>query len=375
MFDAVDNYMRGTLLGSFVADRQGKLWAEVGAWAYANPTGSFLPIQSLEKRDWLGEPSLEERFTPPVSFLELGGVAYSGSSTGTFSAFISNAPGSVPNTRGNVDTRQGLALGSQAQLNTLTGNIFANENSRYPNIELDLAGNYRQLDIAPQVTLDVDIAPADTTRNISLHAPYLVESLQWGYDSRSKVMLPQAGLISVINGIDGETITIPDVPDGGGYGGFAGGFNFNPSLGLGFPPFFSTLSNLSIWKGEGTFATDGAFDSPILLDTLVFNYGTDISPGTPSSFPTILSAGVYCINLNFTVTNTDDQQLNIRIKNGSSTLRILYYLVPLIPTNFTISYTEYFYFAAGSVLAVLTGAAVAGSAGTFNSTIQKVFVE
>ena len=86
IFDAVDNYMRGTLLGTFVADRQGKLWAEVGAVATTNPTGSFLPIQEITKRDWTGEPSIRQQLTPPMSFIELGGVAYSGTTTGTYSA-------------------------------------------------------------------------------------------------------------------------------------------------------------------------------------------------------------------------------------------------------------------------------------------------
>jgi len=119
MFDAIDNYMRGTLVGSVVADRQNKIWAEVDAKAYSNPTGSFLPIQSFTKRDWQGEPSIQRAMTTPISYLEMGGVAYSGTTTGTFSALIGCAPGETPNTRGRVERVQGLALASQTQLNQL----------------------------------------------------------------------------------------------------------------------------------------------------------------------------------------------------------------------------------------------------------------
>ena len=58
LFDAVDNYMRNALLGTLVSDRQGKLWVEVGAYMYDNPTGSFPPIMTIERRDWMNEPNI-----------------------------------------------------------------------------------------------------------------------------------------------------------------------------------------------------------------------------------------------------------------------------------------------------------------------------
>lgn len=228
LFDAIDNYMRTSLLGKLCADRQGKLWAEVGAYGSTNPTGTFPPIQSIIKRDWIGEPDIEERFIKPTSFIEMGGVSYDGSG---FGAYLSQAPGNAPGTRGRVDNFTGLTVEGQAHLNEITGHMFANMNSQYPSIDLDLAGNYRQLDIAPQETVRMDISPVDTNRGITINSPYLIDSMTWKYDSKNKVMLPSAGLISLVNGRAGETVLIPEIPDEGGFdiGGGFGGFPSFPS--------------------------------------------------------------------------------------------------------------------------------------------------
>lgn len=271
LFDAVDNYMRTALMGEFVADRQGKMWAEVGAVAYTNPTGSFVPIQTIDKRDWIAEPSIVQQLTSTMSFVELGGVAYSGSTTGTFSAFLSQAPGTTPSYRGTTESIQGLTLESQAQLNQLSGNVFALRNAKYPTIEFSLAGNFRQFDIAPITAVDVNIASNDTNLGSAIHAPYTIESMSWGYSSANKVMLPTTGLGALVNGTAGETVTIPDIPEGGGFtANFDGsGFKFNPGA---FPAFLGGFTNQSIWQGEGTFATDIATNLPLQVTQVNFSY-------------------------------------------------------------------------------------------------------
>ena len=221
ILDAIDNYMRSALEGKVVADLQGRVYAEVGAWVTSNPTGSYPTIMSITRRDWLGEPSIVERLSPPISFLERGGVAYSGPVTGTFSALISSAPGSVPAFRGGEDKNQGMTLASQTQLNELTGNLLANKNSQFPEISMRMAGNYRNFDIAPQNTVAMDILSTDNNRQIEIHAPYIIDKISWIYDVKNKVRIPEVSFISLINGPTGETVTIPPVEDIS----FGGGFN------------------------------------------------------------------------------------------------------------------------------------------------------
>lgn len=305
LFDAVDNYMRTALVGDVVADRQGKLWAEVGAVAYTNPTGSFPPIQTIDKRDWIGEPVIQQRLVPEKSFIEMGGVAYSGSTTGTFSAFISQAPGATPGYRGSTENIQGLTLESQAQLNTLAGNVLANQNAKYPSVDLSLAGNFRQFDIAPLNTVDVNIASDDTNLGVNIHAPYLVDSMAWSYSSSNKLMLPNMGLISLVNSqADGQTITIPDTPDGGGFSDFGGGINFNPGA---FPPYLSSLFGIQgVWKG---FSTIGFSTSANPATTNVgFPFTTTFESNNTFINPidlTFLRGGVYLIDSYYEITGVD----------------------------------------------------------------------
>jgi hypothetical protein len=233
IFDSVDNYLRTTLIGSLSADRQNKLWGEVNPWAYPNPTGSFAPIQDILKRDWIGEPNIEVRNSIPLSYLEMGGVAYYGAGGG-FSALLSCAPGETPNTRGSVERAQGLALESQLQLNELVGHLYANKTYKYPKIEMDMSGNYTHFDIAPHEAVRMNILAGDTNSNVEIVSPYIIDAISWKYDPKEKVLLPSITAMSLINGRPGDTIIIPNAVDIGGYDFVpaddptgAGGFNFS----------------------------------------------------------------------------------------------------------------------------------------------------
>jgi hypothetical protein len=217
MYDALDNHMKNTLIGDVVSDRQGKVWMEVQAQAYMNPTGSFPPIMQITNRDWLGQPSIEERINDEISYAEYGGVAYSGITTGTFAALIGSAPGTAPGFYGTIQNHQGLALQGQMQLNQLVGNIFANGNTRYPSVNMDMAINASNLDIAPQETLNLILAASDTVRNRAINGLYIPESISWKYDPKDYLLLPNVEMKQLVTGRIGETVLIPppeDVGDG-----------------------------------------------------------------------------------------------------------------------------------------------------------------
>jgi hypothetical protein len=243
VFDAIDNLMRGTLIGEVVSDRQGKVWCEVSAESTPNATGTFVQSMYLNRRDWMNQPILEERVQDDISFIELGGIAYSGPTTGTFAALIACAPGSAPSFRGTLDRRQGLALESQSQLNTLVGNVFANKNTRYRSIDMELVGNYRNLDIAPQETVQIDILPEDTVRGISLVQLYIPSAMSWQYDAAGLFLYPRTTFSVVKGGIVGETITIPATVEEGGFNtGFKiSNLNIPPLPLLTLPPMLGEL--------------------------------------------------------------------------------------------------------------------------------------
>lgn len=216
MFDAIDNLMRGTLIGTVVTDRQGKIWAEVDAQAYTNPTGSFLSTFDLSKRDWMNEPAIEERIQNETSYIEYGGIAYSGVVTGTFSALMACAPGAAPSFRGKTENQEGLALLGQTQLNQLVANVFANKNSREASISLQLTENMSNLDLAPQETVNIHVDPSDNPRNIPLDLLGIPESISWKYDPSKKILLPDTvEFKSLVSGNVSETIILPAVSDQG----------------------------------------------------------------------------------------------------------------------------------------------------------------
>lgn len=238
MYDAIDNYMRNTLIGKTVADRQGKVWMEVDARAYPNPTGTYTSVMDISNRDWLGQPAIEERLSDDFSYIEYGGIAYSGVVTGTFSAVLAAAPGNAPSFRGKLETHEGLAVLGQAQLNAMVGNVEANENFSYPKITMDMAESLRNLDIAPQETCDNNILASDTIRNLSVHNLYIPNGMTWKYDSRNSILLPSIEWMALVNGVPGEAISVPvSVPDAGFETGFAvPGLQIPPLPTLTVPP-------------------------------------------------------------------------------------------------------------------------------------------
>jgi hypothetical protein len=237
MYDAIDNYMRETLFGKVVTDRQGKVWMEVGAEAYSTPLSSFPSTFSISRRDWRNEPVIDERLSDEVAFIELGGIAYSGTATGTFSAFLSSAPGNAPGFRGNVESpHEGLALLSQAQLNQMAGSIFANLNAPFPKVSMELANNFTNFDIAPQEGVQVVINSADTVRNLAINGLYIPDGIDWSYYPQDSLMLPRVEFKQLVNGTDGDVITVPDPQDVGG--GFSvPGLQIPPLPPLSFPGF------------------------------------------------------------------------------------------------------------------------------------------
>lgn len=317
-FDAIDNLMRNTLIGQVVSDRQGKIWMEVEAKAYPNPTGSFTSVVDITRRDWMNEPSVEERLSDDLSYLEYGGVAYSGVNTGTFSALLGSAPGNAPSSRGKIETHQGLALAGQAQLNLLVGNVWANENSKYPKISLDMAGNTRYLDIAPQETTQINILASDTVRGVAINGLYIPDSFNWLYDSKNSVLKPSIDFKSLVNGALGESIIIPVPEDIGG------GFNVPPFQvpaipALTFPGGGSLSTGTSCCDELAQFVFGGVACftglAPDLIDTAPLTTGTQVffeivsnyamyDPGT--GLVTITAAGTYNVTLEGYYTRTEE---------------------------------------------------------------------
>lgn len=213
IYDAIQKLMEGTVFGSFISDRQGKMWAEISPEAIASAKTSIPLNMFIDNHDWIGTPEITERHSNSVSYLEGGGVAYAGPATGTSTALLSAAPGSVPAYRGSLQKISGLALIDQDQINTLIGNVYAYRNSRYPEVTIPIAGNYRNFDIAPKERVQLTITPSDTPRGVDwVQKPFVVDGLDWSYDSRELSFRPDLLLSEITEGFSGDSILIEDVP-------------------------------------------------------------------------------------------------------------------------------------------------------------------
>lgn len=329
MFDAIDNYMRNTLLGQVVSDRQGKVWMEVEAKAYQNPTGSFTSVMDISKRDWMGEPTIDERLSDDTSFLELGGVAYTGVAQNTFSALIASAPGSAPSFRGKVDTRTGLALSNQSDLNTMAGNVWANDNSEFPKISMDMSENLMNLDIAPQEAVFISIAPSDTVRNRLIEGLYIPSGMDWRYDSKNAILLPSIEFTNLVNGNVGDVVEIPISPaDAGINTGFSvPGLQIPPLPVLTIPPAFGTtvvtneiissfVPDYAIYVREAvnntiTTSSNNILITPAVLTATVVSVQFQVTRG-----------GLYQCNLfftaNITISSGSDEAATLLFSNSSN---------------------------------------------------------
>jgi hypothetical protein len=270
LFESVNGIMSNGLLGSLASDRQGRLWAEVNPYAYINPTGTFHPVMDITRRDWLGEPSIQAKINDVVSYLECGGVAYSGVVTGTYGAFLSGAPGVTPSFAGSVEETQGLIIEGQEHLNAISGNVWANRNQPYPSVSMDMGTPVRNLDIAPQEVVSLKVSKSDTTKQIEIDGLYIPSSFTWSYNSEKATLLPSVELTGLVDGVPGDTIIIPPISSDFTFENFEGNFSFN------LPPFTIPTFELVIIN---PLSTDN-------VEIAVENRGVFYTNDYSSSYPT-----------------------------------------------------------------------------------------
>lgn len=215
--DAIKTLMSGAIIGNLVADRQSRIWAEQELSAVDNADTAVDVILNVDSTIWLNEPLITEKQYGDKSWLEVGGIAYSGA-TGTFSAYLCSAPGNAPRYRGKLERIQGLALLDQNDLNSIAGNILASENARYPAVDIALK-RWADIDIAPQKLISLTTAEDETNRGaIFTNKKFVIQSISYQFQPGTQIIIPTLTLKETTQGFDAETILIPDVPPTEGYG-------------------------------------------------------------------------------------------------------------------------------------------------------------
>lgn len=220
IFKDVDGLLEGALIGGAVSDRQGKLWTEIDARVLSTGTSrqardSMQNVLSVTRQDWRGRVNIRREPQDPTSFIEFGGIAYSGpfSGSGTFTAHLSGAPGEAPLYYGKTERSTGLVINGQTQLNELTGHALAAANADFPEIFMPMAGDYRHIDITPQHRILMNLPAADNWLRVEMvNKPFIPSEIAYSYDPSNLLLTMDLKMVEETFGTPGTTISIPVNP-------------------------------------------------------------------------------------------------------------------------------------------------------------------
>lgn len=212
VYDTANSLLDSALVGWMVADRQGKMWCETNPSLRDTGTArSLSSILDLTRQDWMGEVGIETRPHGQTSYIEMGGLAFTGPTTGTDAAFLAGAPGEAPGYFGSLEKITGLVVSDQEQLNRLTGHFLAKANSAYPRVDVNLAGDYRLVDLAPQQRVLLTMGASENWRGLVWNSkPFLPEEVSLEYRPESQAVLTRVALVEETQGDPGVTVTIPE---------------------------------------------------------------------------------------------------------------------------------------------------------------------
>ena len=91
-------------------------------------------------------------------------------------------------------------------------------NARFPEVSLDLVGNYRHIDIAPQEIVTLTLLAGDTFRGLTWEQKaFTPVSMNWEFSEEENQLLPSVTLREVTQGNAGQTIAIPVTPPDDGF--------------------------------------------------------------------------------------------------------------------------------------------------------------
>jgi len=214
LYDSLNPYLQNRISGQMVSDRQGTIFIEPGINITHNATGVYPVALDMQKMDWIDEPTFRLSQFAEVSYTEIGGSKYVGSGLAT--PYMSNAPGNIAKYSGKAEMGSyDLMVASQTELNQKCGDAFAFLNAKYPEVTFRLAGNYRNLDIAPYEQILVTLNKEDTHRQIVLSkAPFYVEGMNWSFSAEEGSLLPEITLHEITHSLaDGQTLPIPQTGD------------------------------------------------------------------------------------------------------------------------------------------------------------------
>lgn len=209
----VGDFLKNRVMGAFSSDRQGRCFAEVD-WQVIVTGSRPASVMSFQNTDWVGKPVILERIEQPIANVLVGGQAYD-PPTYTGTAFLSRAPGEVQTYNGKSQNVSGLSLVDQDHVNTIAGLYYAKMNNRTPEINLELANNMRNIDVAKSELYNFTVDANSTYRFGSTAQTFRMMPRKISYKLQNFVLKATVNFETETSGPPGDTIIIPvDVPGG-----------------------------------------------------------------------------------------------------------------------------------------------------------------
>jgi len=197
---SLDNFLQARVVGRVLMDRYERAAFVIDR--QVQTAGGASTLFDLTAGDWIGQVQLREVYEVPANIVEAGGVNYN---AGTITPYLSIAPGNVSGYIGTNQASNNLAVTGQAQLNTISGDLYAYANNKWPELVLQMAGNWRFGDLWPQEYIDVDLT---LERYTLTNEDFLVRGVAFDYDPAQGTMFTTYRAEYETDGPDGVTVPI-----------------------------------------------------------------------------------------------------------------------------------------------------------------------
>lgn len=282
---SLDQFLQARVVGRVLMDRYERASFVIDRQVQA--AGGATTLFDLASGDWIGQAQVREANEIPANIVEAGGVLYA---AGVITPFLSIAPGNVSGYIGTSQASNNLAVTGQPQLNTLSGDLYAAANNHYPELVLQMAGNWRFGDLWPQEYIDVDLT---TVRVTFTNADFLVRGVSFDYDPAQGVMMTTYRCEFETDGPDGVKVDIlSELPTA------TGAMDTPPQK----PPTFGGKALLA--TDDGVWVTYDLFDETPVWESLNDGLGAsgvdarDVyslveDPNNPGEYWAGTSAGIY----------------------------------------------------------------------------------
>jgi hypothetical protein len=177
--------------------------------------------KTLHKGLWVAVIDIAERgeYEQPVRKIKWNGVYYPGDGAAAIPLF-SEAPGDVMDSWGNEQSRSGLILTTQADLNTRTGYAYSRANQRYPGVSMRFL-NDGSFTVAPQEIFPANIEAADNNRGLVWTPDLIPRSIRRTYNHEGGYIDYQVSFEPSVTGPAAATVTMPAKPASATGGGVA----------------------------------------------------------------------------------------------------------------------------------------------------------